>query len=951
MAHDKIIQAVRIYLDLVVTEDTTLGIYTSGTSEIRLSEETLAGTVLAWKSGLIAKNGISAITEGADLTTGGAPAEYDGLTLTLINTNQYLNALDMLGIYLGGCKCEVYEFRGTEANSDATSASVIFTGAVEDINWTECTLDIPIKNMRYKRNACITTESADGTTYPVTFGKLYPRESTDSLAKFVRSQNDIDETTYNNSFFDAAGLYPEIVQFPVTKVSTTVRNIFKFEVRCANTRYLTVFPTNVYAKVVSGAGAGQVRRVSFYSCAASDNEVTIALATVFGIPLSDLNDSTRSWVQIIAIDRKYNADQWPCKSFLDNSGAEITQTPEIYLEDNGEVALIPDGALECKNVSAENNELKIESAFTTNNIDTIESVKIVPITDIYAVDSIDLSNWTDATHDGSLWTKYDDGVYCNASDLTSVAGALTDVENCYDRDSTTYATFNLTYSAVSNTSLILKCIGFTFPTPPDIDWDEVYIGFKMKTLADYPWNSYWSAKTFSVVTRRWKYFVDVHADGGIIQEITALDKGNVSDIPDFYFSDVTSNLNIDYFISSTVDDIKGHANFKLDNITKVNYSSYVEGMLVFGRHTQYAGMTDSLKLYELCLMFKKSSQSLDADVYSPLAGRIYNDTWDSRKTQTDQMLDPVDIVEHCKRLQNWSDRGGTPVTWGLQYCTDSQIATQTDQPGYFDDPDLTSARAYRPAFQIFDRNDAFTDAICKDLCDTFNLMVSTAADGTERIFTTELTSPTETITFADVIGNIGSVVEPKTQDVYVQPAIYYRYNSASDEYDASIVISDIVGYQNGDGSWATTSSGFQTQADAESVMDVYKALNTRFRQIEKCPESWSQRYQIVEYADAVAWLKMKGEWMGKKRISLSVPYSKGSAYYFGMHVIVQLPHQTDSYEVESLIERVTKDKNNNLVTLDLILLEAYGNYYQDTINTGDEWEDNTATGDEYQDIV
>jgi hypothetical protein len=401
----------------------------------------------------------------------------------------------------------------------------------------------------------------------------------------------------------------------------------------------------------------------------------------------------------------------------------------------------------------------------------------------------------------------------------------------------------------------------------------------------------------------------------------------IDNIPDFYYTDAPTTRNENFYIASEIDsgvyhNLTGYTLFEMPYDVD-SYKSISEVGIFFGRVVVPVSPAayDEIKLYEVAIIAKVDGIDVSKEIYSPLAGRIFNDTWGGRMTQTAQMNDPVDIIEHCKRLQNWSDRGGTAVTWGLQYCTDSQIATLTSQPGYFDDPDLDVIRAYRPAYQILDRNNAYTDAICKDLCDTFNLMVSTAADGTERIFTTEPTSPAETITFADVIGNIGNVVEPRTQDVYVQPAIYYRYNPASDDYDAAIVISDIVGYQNGDGSWATTSSGFQSEADAESVLDVYKALSTRFRQIEKCPESWSQRKQIVEYADAVNWLKLKGNWMGKKRISLTVPYAKGSAYYFGMHVMVQLPHQTDDNEVECLIERITKNKNQNTVSIDLILLE------------------------------
>lgn len=81
MSHAKIIQAVRIYLDTVETENTALGIFTSGgTSEIRLSEEPLSGVALPWTSGLIALNGIGDRSASGDLTVvyGNLNVEYVG---------------------------------------------------------------------------------------------------------------------------------------------------------------------------------------------------------------------------------------------------------------------------------------------------------------------------------------------------------------------------------------------------------------------------------------------------------------------------------------------------------------------------------------------------------------------------------------------------------------------------------------------------------------------------------------------------------------------------------------------------------------------------------------------------------------------------------------------------------------------------------------------------------
>jgi len=75
------------------------------------------------------------------------------------------------------------------------------------------------------------------------------------------------------------------------------------------------------------------------------------------------------------------------------------------------------------------------------------------------------------------------------------------------------------------------------------------------------------------------------------------------------------------------------------------------------------------------LILRKDMDIKDA-IYSPMIGRIYNDTWESRKTAENPIWDIVDIMEHVARLQCWSESSPMPSGgWGKGYATGARINT------------------------------------------------------------------------------------------------------------------------------------------------------------------------------------------------------------------------------------------------------------------------------------
>jgi hypothetical protein len=170
-----------------------LGLYQNGdgTQEIRWSEApitgvTVGGVAQAWKSGTLCQ--IGTLDRNLPTGNGGSQEEYSGLSIVVANGNKLILRLKELGIVLNGKTAELWEFEGTDADADATSAVTYFHGtAAYELNstWDERLWNIEITNNRYRRNAFFGTvinndptngnypdasDDDNGKTVPATFG-------------------------------------------------------------------------------------------------------------------------------------------------------------------------------------------------------------------------------------------------------------------------------------------------------------------------------------------------------------------------------------------------------------------------------------------------------------------------------------------------------------------------------------------------------------------------------------------------------------------------------------------------------------------------------------------------------------------------------------------------------------------------------------------------------------
>jgi hypothetical protein len=349
------------------------------------------------------------------------------------------------------------------------------------------------------------------------------------------------------------------------------------------------------------------------------------------------------------------------------------------------------------------------------------------------------------------------------------------------------------------------------------------------------------------------------------------------------------------------------------------------------------------------------------------------DCWSNRRLTTNMINDPLDMLESIKRCQNWSEIAVPSLTVGKQYDGNALIkrgfGSNNDGAfdGSFDNPSFGGystvspnpnasfgqIRHCRPAFQLFDDSKMWTDAFGRALCKTFGILSYIDANGVECVesFAPYGTSNLKTITFSDLADKAGDIVEPEIQDVFCEPSIEYGYDSGADKFQQFLAVTNtnasvnvgstgtpwipaytpgfdnttipgnftIGGYDpfkfysiNG-GPWTTN------EPDGHYIWSYCHHLYLKYGQVEKCPSDFSEQPLISIYADALYSLTYRLLLMQYQRISLSVYYDKGSSWHPFQHLSVTLPVWGNT-AIECVIETIQKDKNNDRVKIDLILL-------------------------------
>jgi len=736
----------------------------------------------------------------------------------------------------------------------------------------------------------------------------------------------------------------------------------------------------------------------------------------------------QSWIETIDIARQYQSDVWQCHNYLDENGKKITTGINFYSYDSPQKAKVttentdaiieekPTGFYRLPSYAYEisgniNNKVTINVSLFNNNPDSMNSFLIFPAKEPELITTTDeLVDFGDST----AWFKHADGIF-KFPEVTNLTSFLSDyfISRLIDKKHNTLSRLRTLGPAAS--IRILLALKFKLPDyPKGFEHDGVYVGIRNRVTG--------LGINFDVDIKWLRFMGDATSIVNIGKRTNVI----VEDILDSYYSSSYDSNNLRfYFELDNATQLTGYTNFEISNIDTIEQYNSLEKIGLFITNT--LGFTQphnyNIDLYQLAIMFRKEVSIKDA-IYSPFRGRIYGAKWGTsegtsssssssssqsspssslssssssdsssstsnssssssqsspsssssssascdmgvgRKNACDMINNPIDILEHTLRLQDWSEQGGVK-NWGKEYANNPLVDVSTSEGG-FDYEDLNPLKNLQPARQITNRNNAYTDSISKSLCKGYFLCnyqnPTTGKESIAYIAEKSLSAPATTITLSDILpGTLGEVSYPKMKGIFCEPVIKYAKNPATGEYDKTIQVtnSDAATF---DSSYVIGLSG----TTAELMWQRAHILRQAYRQVEPAPSDMTDHDWIVTENDAVWYLDTWYSWMGalntdgttsgiefepKKRISFSVSYETGKDWHLAKHIKLQLPHQTDDSAIECIIEKLTKNinKGSEKVTAQVVLYGAADEialYIQDTWTQGTllaDWQDDMDT--------
>jgi hypothetical protein len=962
----KYIQCIQINLgDLDITQDTDIGLYNeSGTNYLRWSEFPVSGDTVSWTSGLVSIGGYRI---SSDLRLGGNKASSTGYTVVIPNTSQLFQAYEDLDFSITGKTILLYELRGTDADADATDRTLLNTMVVSDSTWTEQEWTIQVRNGQRDANISSIVNNGDngnflyadgetnGKTIPVTLGKFLP-EITDSgviekptLAKFIRTDNSIVEDFFNDNYLAsvAEGVGYTTYIFPIVDTTITYRR-YKFEIRTSPTADINLSGTdldNTYVRVVDGQGVSQIRKVLTLDVTTGDKEVLFEIEDCFTTDLEDgaVDPNVRSWVQIVKVYRRFDADVWPCHSFRNSDGNSIASAAELYVFEDEKFKRVAPYGYDFIPIS-DNNAFSIDaSLFSSTDFDEQNSFIMLPVGDGELLTDATLEDWletaqdyggADDTIDGDQFLKHtvEDGLYgIQAFNALDFSFSVSNLDYINDKNGDNHADIQLQNIVTGTEFTYATVVKFPLPElPSNITFSDILIGVKTKDYevqSNDPGNVDCKT-TVKVVLKKFKYSskqctLIANADQTIIAYGTPDAELIAENIPDFYYESGAPSLDDNYCFYVTTGEAaddpvkygKENSVFSTGISNKVEYESYVECAIIVIKtilNTSGSAVTpiDLSRHYELALILTNSN-TIRKQLYTPFYGRIFNDTWGGRVTAADHIENPVDTLEHIKRLERYGDNEA-----GKEYSSSALIKTSGD--GSFDDTGLNYLRGYDSssfALQLEDENACTISNIEKILCRDYSLLSYYDNNGYACIKTFEAESPAETIGYGDIIeGSEVVVIPPSPDDVFCQPKIKYCYNNATGEYDRTLEVKN-VHLDTYDADICT--SGIDA-SEAESIWTTCRELYLKYGVINEAPSIWSNLRSVSQPLVAIQCLIYKLNAMAMSRVKIRVYYEKARLYHIFQHISFNHPHITDGSTVECIIEEIAPDKNKNYVSLLLL---------------------------------
>jgi len=335
----------------------------------------------------------------------------------------------------------------------------------------------------------------------------------------------------------------------------------------------------------------------------------------------------------------------------------------------------------------------------------------------------------------------------------------------------------------------------------------------------------------------------------------------------------------------------------------------------------------------------------------PTNGRLFASDWgNGRKKPTDYINNPIDAIEHFRRLADWSETSETKEeaklpddwSWGKAYAPDGFSALI--DTASFDHPSLNEAKGLKIGGQILKESEANNDQIVKELCEDFFIVsqktIPTKIQSNDLWTNNYIVPPYESvsclynpagtpepITFKELL-SYGDIREPGANDIFCEPVIKYKYIEGMG-YSRTMAITGVATNEKWEPHLNLT-PGFRPD-HGERIWEECKDLFRRYRAFAEMPAKLSEQRWVQNYRTALWKIRAALYWQQCSRTQIVVPWSIGRRWDVGKHINLSLPHVRNGTPLLCVCESVKKAKHVNRVTCDLIYLHPVNPFRASTI--------------------
>lgn len=864
-------------------------------SVIQWIQNTVTG-LTEWVAGIIIESGLSPWTKAIDLSKGGNVSAPGSFSVSVKNTVQLFKTLRAAGIEPVGLKIELVEFvNGTE--------NIRAVGKIRSISFDVESYNIEAEGSYNDRDTAVTSKDSEGNAVPIHLG-AFDGSTGYNYAKCVRTafknQNikgsdipgmiltgvDTDNETFcivsgDNHYSDSAA--PALV----------VGLAKSLELISSST--VAAFLVGKYLSITVGENSGEIRRIiSIDDYDEANGTITLELSAAFPAAFTALADN---WCNILDFSMTLSLDS---KTSIGLSGS----LSDFYIYNNG---YVPQANL---------------------LFDAVNTFSISPVIDFANGSPSSLKTLMlikPAVSAGATDTEYWGGFFVGKN--LPIANCSFGADGFYNYETFTktdhfnnaaYAidqnisTFLSMYSTVASTEMGAGRV-FIFLIDLDIgnlvkgvSYDNAYLIY---SSAPYSTANLTISAPITMVMRR-RFYGKEYLDtvGGVASLVWTYNWNSCGEL----LNSVTTDNIIDYYVSRSGYD----KNFMQSNAGKhwtlpagLEDSTIRMQMQITAVPTAVGTFDIGIKINELAIALEKTV-NLEDGFFCKFSGRIFDNTWNSRKTSASLMASPIDFLEHFLRLANWSEIDPMPSTgWGTAYSPSAKI--KTSGTGSFDSTlrGLDTLRAWSLCWANYDYDAARVLEIAKEICTQFDLMLWVDKDG---YYCIDRYKPSLTMTGlpkitlanipADERKNI-SVEYPQPSDIYCEPVINYNWDEGAQKFQSRLAITN----SSAETYSSTYVTGITDAALAERLWNLCHLLWKRARMVTEMPSELSDCKWfngVNAYEAAVEHIQNVVNHQFYPTINQVIDLDQAIDWTECTRFVANYPHQTDGVDVECLVEEI-----------------------------------------------